>query len=97
MVLCVVCVCVCVCVRACVLVCVRERERERETVFGTGRQDIQMLSYPLFLMAARRRCKRARNLSSYFIKGRNSDANIWRATLGPYSDTSLIFRLVGLN
>jgi hypothetical protein len=32
----------------------------------------------------------------YFIKGQNSDANIWRATLGLYSDTSLIFTFVGL-
>ena len=56
-----------------------------------------MLSYPLFLMAAWRRRKRVRNFSGYFIKGRNPYANIWRATLGLYSDTSLIFTLVGLN
>lgn len=70
---------------------------ERENVFGTERQSIKMLSYPLFLMAALwRRRKHVRNFSGYFIKGRNSYANIRRATLGLYSHTSLIFTLVGL-
>jgi len=43
-----------------------------------------------------RRRKHVRNFSGYFIKGRNSYANIRRATLGLYSDTSLIFTMVGL-
>jgi hypothetical protein len=54
MVLCGVCVCVCVRWRGERERGERERRerREREIVFGTEKQNIQMLSYPLFLMAA---------------------------------------------